>query len=454
MNTLPTGAGIALVVANPHSLQHGSTPRHRFGIAGGSIGSQGASWILVDKGRRVLPVHCEIRHSDGFFCVVDTSGHTRVNDAGDPLGSMVGARLRDGDILHIGPYQVAVHLQDDVHGLPDPARHLAQYEVAELLNARGDDMETLPQGLYSFEQDPVNPGADAAFHALAKQRDPQADLDPLRALDAAERTERQPAAIIDLAAAPHAHMGSTPTQPDHAATRYAAVAGAPQTSSGVSRMSKSRDHFVSDPTWPTPSPGAHSDALHPAAPLQQALGMSPAPLDLTASRTLMREAGEALGAAIRGIADLYADPVGDERRLTLNSLTLQPIEDNPLRLKQSYHDTLQALFSSERSVVHLSPAAAVEESMAQLKVHQTATIKGIEAGLHALMRAFSPDLLLQRFHRYRPEQSQQTDAGDWAWKMYAHYYDELSSTRQSGFEKLFWEVFEQAYDRALRAEAQ
>ena len=45
-------------------------------------------------------------------------------------------------------------------------------------------------------------------------------------------------------------------------------------------------------------------------------------------------------------------------------------------------------------------------------------------------------------------------ADDWAWGMYTHYYDELASARQRGFEKLFWEVFEQAYDRALRVEAE
>jgi len=46
----------------------------------------------------------------------------------------------------------------------------------------------------------------------------------------------------------------------------------------------------------------------------------------------------------------------------------------------------------------------------------------------------------------------QTDEpeGNWAWEMYQHYYRELSSSRQQGFERLFQEVFEQAYDQHLR----
>lgn len=34
--------------------------------------------------------------------------------------------------------------------------------------------------------------------------------------------------------------------------------------------------------------------------------------------------------------------------------------------------------------------------------------------------------------------------------MYRHYYQELNSGRQQGFAKLFWEVFEQAYDQSVR----
>ena len=40
------------------------------------------------------------------------------------------------------------------------------------------------------------------------------------------------------------------------------------------------------------------------------------------------------------------------------------------------------------------------------------------------------------------------DAG--AWQMYSHYYDELASDRQQGFEMLFNEVYAQVYDRVLR----
>ncbi len=445
--------GIALVVVNPQALQHGSTPRHRFDISGGTIGSHGASWTLVDKAGRVLPLHCEIRHSDGAFCVIDRSGRTQVNDARDPLGVMVGARLSDGDVLHIGPYEIAVHLDDARHAMPDASRHLAQYDVSEILNERRDGPDALPADRYAFDRAGGTPAADEVFQALAAPRDAHADLDPLRALDAAG----QPAPSLsrfqaDGEALPHL-TPFAPTQPDLASTRHAAIAGTPKIISGDLRMSQSREPTLSDSAWTGTAHEAAGDSSQTASALLQGLGVTLDGLDAHATHTLLLEAGQALAAAIRGIGALYDTTGAPASRMAMNALTLQPIEDNPLRLGQSYPDTVRAMFSRERSVVHLSPLAAVEETMSQLKAHQAAVVKGIEAGLEALLQAFSPELLMRRFRRYQPEEDAHGDPSDWAWRMYTHYYEELSSARQSGFEKLFWEIFAQAYECALRAEA-
>lgn len=224
--------GIALVVANPQALQHGSTPRHRFNLSGGTIGSQNASWTLVDKAGRVRTLHCEIRHSDDAFCVIDRSGRTRVNDAGEPLGAMVGARLSDGDLLHIGPYLITVHLEDARHAMPDASRHLAQYDVSEILNEHRDGLDGLPAGRYAFDRAGGTPAGEEVFQALAAPRDAHADQDPLRALDEAERS---------------AHLA--PTQPDLASTPRAALNGAPKIVSGDRRMSQSCEPTLSDGAW-------------------------------------------------------------------------------------------------------------------------------------------------------------------------------------------------------------
>ncbi len=85
-----------------------------------------------------------------------------------------------------------------------------------------------------------------------------------------------------------------------------------------------------------------------------------------------------------------------------------------------------------------------------MRHHQVATSEAIREALDAILHAFSPEALLRRFHGYRRGLQQHEDEGRWAWDMYQHYYRELKSSRQQGFERLFQEVFDQAYDQHLR----
>lgn len=452
---------LALVVANPGALEHGSTPRHSFTPAGGTIGGQGANWMLTDKAGRVESIHSEIVYEDAAFCVVDRSGLTRMNDANAPLGKMVGARLREGDVLHIGPFHVTVHLDSPHQEQLDASRHLAQYELDELLVGESGGHDGLPTGSYVFDADATPLASDRDFMVLSAPFDARADNDPLRALDEADRAAAHAPVLMEPWDVRRGGAAA-PTQADLATTRFEAVTGSPLPFSGVSPMPKSagnpstlayrlnnRQAMVGDPSEATEL-------------LMQGLEVPLGPLDAQAGQALLREAGQALNAAIKGIADVYAAHGGDAQPRRLLGRNLQPIEDNPLRLGLDYPETVRAMFASDRSVVHLSPKAAMDESLAQLRAHHGAVTQAIEAGLQAVLRSLSPALLLQRFERYRPEHEPQADANgnaaananDRAWQMYTHYYEELASTRQRGFEKLFWDVFEQAYDRVLRAEVE
>ncbi|MGO4332510.1 type VI secretion system-associated FHA domain protein TagH [Cupriavidus sp. 2TAF22] len=448
---------VAMVVTNPQALQQGSTPRHSFGAEGGSIGSGEVNWCLADGARRVRPMHCEILMEDDAFVVVDRSGQTRINNHADPIGMNVGARLSDGDLLRIGPYMVAVHLDDDPAALPDATRHLAQYELGELLNDPGMQLDDLSMPAPALAWEAALVAADddglSAFNELSATTQPGEELDPLLALDAAER-RRQPQEDC-LAPLDPTHYGMSPasTQQDLATTRFEAVSGSPPTQLGDLGMPQQDTRALAAQRWLTSQHADGIDANQLAAPLVQGLDAPVGTLDAKASYTLLLEAGQALGAAIRGLAALHRTQAGEQRRLALHDRTLQPIEDNPLRLGQSYPDTVASLFSANRSVVHLAPAAAIEESLEQLRLQHEAMLQAISVALDALLQSFSPQQLLSRFRRYRPEQAE-SQPGEWAWQMYTHYYEELTSGRQQGFDKLFWEVFDQAYDKAVRAEAQ
>ncbi|AOL08805.1 type VI secretion system-associated FHA domain protein TagH [Burkholderia contaminans] len=429
---------LELLVANTHALRAGSTARHSFGHAGGTIGSHGADWRLDDGQGQVQAIHCEIAWIDNSYCVRDQSGATRVNDAETPLRRGTAARLRDGDMLHIGAYQVTVHLQTSEPHLHN-SQPLQQRSVGELLNEPSAGLHPVAEADRLLDAGARKPDF-SAFDDLARERRPADERDPLAALDA-EQQRREP--VLGIAPLDPTNYGLSPsqTQANHARTRFEAVSGSPKTISGESTMPQSYSRAVST---------GDTNAL--IQPLVEGLGAPVGVVDPQMGQALLHELGRTLSAVIHGITALQHAQDGQRRNLAPLARTLQPIEDNPLRLGLGYPETVRALFSSERSVVHLSPSAAVEESLAQVQRHQTALIEAIEASLQALLRAFSPEQLQQRFQRYRPAQVQPSEGADWNWQMYTHYYNELASSRQQGFEKLFWEVFEQAYDRALRQE--
>lgn len=448
---------IALVVTNPERLRLGTLPRHNFDRHGGVLGSSDADWLLADGRGGVKPRHCQIVWEDGAFCVVDRCGATRINDSPDALGQDVSVRLAEGDRLHLGPFCIIVHLEEGDHSLPDPGRHLAEHSVDELLNAQENGLESLPplppESTGSGDIDPTPP----EFRALMRPLD-DIPLDPLQAMDNAENQNDAgtPAESLD----PHHYGMSEPTTPpDLAQTRFEALSGSPRLHFGDNRMSSQEPIAGAHPAGVNyygqfeGAQVASGDPRAAIAPLLEGLGASLGELDAQSSYRLLYEAGQTLGALIHGLLALYQQQSSGQASIGVQGRTLQPIEDNPLRLGLDYQATLRAMFSGQRSLVHLSPNAAVDESLTQLRRHNEALVSGIAAGLEALLQAFDPALLMERFSRYQPAQAGSTSQGEWAWHMYVHYYNELKSDRQGGFSKLFREVFDQHYDRALRTEA-
>lgn len=431
---------LSLVVDNPQALQQGSRPGHLFDAEGGTIGSQGAQWTLADSNDRVSPLHCEILHEDGGFLIVDRSGKTRVNDQTQPLGAGACARLSNGDRLHIGPYRIAVRLGNDFSHMNESAGHPGDFSA--------DVLETLPEAeAQEVDASYPSPAGWAEFKALGESTAHKGLLDPLQALDVALDGS---SANLD----PH-HYGHTPlaAQADVAATRSEAIYGAPMHAPGEPYMSEQDIQPAAAREWIQRQRSSNAEPVGLIEPLVEGIGAPVGVVDDQEAYVLLSETGRAVGALIRGLCALNTPQAGEQQRMSLAGRTLQPIEDNPLRLGQSYPDTVRALFSAERSVVHLSPAAAVEESLEQLRRQQVATHQAISAGLAALLQAFSPEQLERRFQRYQRARDGQAQAAERAWQMYGYYYDELTSGRQQGFDKLFWEVFEQAFDQALRAEA-
>jgi len=167
---------LTLHVSNLEQLPHGVNRQHRFGRNGGTLGRQGADWLLIDRGQSVRAIHAEIRWTEGGFCAIDRSCQTYLNDSTRCLGEHPPIRLKDGDILRVGAFRLRVDLRpEQAHQLsledvfmPRQSVHDA-LEASALTTSRGIAIDTLP---------PLT-AAD-----VCSAFDPLPGLDPLAALDA------------------------------------------------------------------------------------------------------------------------------------------------------------------------------------------------------------------------------------------------------------------------------
>lgn len=442
---------ITLVVINSERLEGRSTGSHVFGIEGGSLGSASHDdWLLQDHAARIRPGHAHIQRLDGHFCLVDRSGQTFINHATLPIGRDRRVALRDGDELRLGEYHLRVHLGDrqasqpgtqPLTALVDEEWDVLEGEAAPLVGApvvrRDDPLEALGEAV---------PGSQLG--------------DPLAALDISSQSAEEGALVGEMSASHERHTGWAGYDLHdrrEAAMRAPSIQRHEEDNVDMSRELDERllndlERSVGEnleERWQDHSTGRSGAAGHVGAdPLLRAMDAELSFRDSGEQQAFLEEVGHTLRATINGLQALHHQQ--DDSRYPLRDRRLQPIEDNPLRLDQPYQATVETLFSAQRSPVHLSAPAAVAECLAHQGQHQAAVEEAIGQALGAILDAFAPEALLRRFHAYRGVSSRVTEEGGWAWEMYHHYYQELNSGRQRGFEKLFWEVFEQAYDQSVR----
>ncbi len=421
---------LTLVITNPTETGGGASIEHSFGTHGGSIGTAASdSWRLSPHRTGAVAGHAEVRYLDGGYCLIDRSGRTYINSSSQPVGRGRRARLSHGDTVTIGRYQMRAELSGVPLGVGETEDDLREHH--SLVNA-----------------------PESEFRHVVNGQKPPEGREPLEGL--------QPAAGDPVSHDPLSHWQQKPARPDQEAPELLASDRAwfARSTDVTDEYRDNRDVAMGLPVTPkrdqkerqgmsenTRNPQEVSRQHISGAPLLRGLDADIDFADSDQMRLFLEEAGQTLKATVEGLLALHQ---GEDSRHQALRTRLQPIEDNPLRLANDYPDTIQTLFAAKRSPVHLSAPAAVRESLESLNHHQQATREAIREALEAILHAFSPQALLRRFHGYRRGLQDNEDEGRWAWDMYQHYYRELKSSRQQGFERLFQEVFDQAYDQHLR----
>ncbi|WP_182033505.1 type VI secretion system-associated FHA domain protein TagH [Vibrio diabolicus] len=480
----PKLPSLTLLVTNAQRLESGLSAQYTWKETGGIIGAATTSeWRLTDSDGQVSSEHCEVVVLDGAYCLKDICGSTYVNGAHLPLGKGQLARLNHKDEVSIGPYQLRIlfgnaNEVEEQHGSLD-ALFTSQDE--DLLSdlAYEEEPELESEGI---DADPLNAldelmGSQEANENRLIEPDPEQRELPKQSLVPDEDLGLPEVAFTPQADSEYEMTSSIrlkkilgfgfnklkPSNKEERINVSQSVAQPTQLNKNDSNVSEgfTMDEKVLDlleeevaksiqPQTETFNQSNTQTNHLITGPMLDGLGVDLSHEDNMARMHLLsQEMGESLQACVRGLLDLHQQ-VSEGRFGTLNR-NLQPIEDNPLRLGLSYEETVKTLYDADKSLVHLSAPAAIAESLKTVRDHNEAMQHATADALSQILTAFSPEVMLRRFHHYkRTTDTTQTTSDEWAWKMYCNYYRELTSNRQRGFEKLFWEIFEQSYDRKIR----
>ncbi len=498
---------LTLVVNNTAILEGGAKATFVFDEDGGSIGSNPAStWRLSDHEHSVSPQHARVFFADGHFCLEATSpAGLIVNHTGRPLLPGNPFQVQDGDAIRLGrfdisafvsesldeaspgrrgeqwaqrfgsvemlvsdrlggednanPLDVALTHRDNRISLQERIERQQRNDPLSLLHEASaatnpvskDPLAALDNDLSPENQD-VNSKLSDYINAVPEEVDPAAipdDLQPTSAYFAPPRIQSYESGSSDRAS----RLGSaavTDEMDAYLASLSKGALGERPVETRSSREVATRDGWLGGVRTGTANPDSEEQLVDHVVlrPVCHALGVSIESMTVPEANQLAREIGSALRAAVTGLMDLNGEELSS--RSLLAETHLHAIEDNPLRLAEKPDEAIRDLFMVQ-SPVHLSATAAVAESLNVLKHHQMASEKATDAALEAVLRALAPLALAKRFLKYKGHAPRTGDLDAWHWRMYQHYYGELSSDRQGGLSRMFREVFRQVYDREMRA---
>ncbi|EAW2134161.1 type VI secretion system-associated FHA domain protein TagH [Salmonella enterica subsp. enterica] len=409
---------LTLQVMNGNELESGRAAKCLFSAEGGDIGHAPACrWPVQDRAGSVAGRACQIILHDGAFCLRSLMPGLMINLA--PVSVDAGlVRLRQGDEIGLGALALKVFIHEG-----KLVSYSEQMAAPETIVTNRD---RLADTLLTTDGQPAYPGMPHR-HQLADTVVNGFSTDPLQALRAESLTTTGDLLSGGVSSAPV----SDPVKDNEINTPFMDLPPLYADPQG------SNDNDT--------SPAEMAQRHLAATPLLRGLGSSLTVRNSQDADDFLEEAGRTLQAAIKGLLELQ------QRQSSLSDKHLRPLEDNPLRLNMDYATALNVMFAEGKSPVHLAAPAAVSESLRNVRHHEEANRAAIVESLRILLDAFSPQSLMRRFIQYRRSHELRQpldDAG--AWQMYSHYYDELASDRQQGFELLFNEVYAQVYDRVLR----
>ena len=372
-----------------------------FGPDGGSIGRAADNdWVLPDPHRYVSARHARISCREGRYYLEDLSTNgVYVNDKPEPLAQRgsEGYRLRDGDVLRLGEYQIGVSLEEHT----------------------SDSVAVLPSRIMAVQ--PLGPAQTDIGAEL--------NLEDLLAAEPASTGEPQPANVFGPGRSPPAGPPSPAPVPERARAR---------TDSGEDTLARRLGRGS--------RAGAREESVNPGSDDSGwrafCRGAGVKPEQMPPQAQMMHLAGRLLREALVGLKDLERSRGQARDRFHIQLSPSDP--DAPPLGQLTVEELLPALFAQHEA--HAVDAVRwLRERHDEVKAHELALVQAFRAAFIEFLGRLDPAELETRFaqgRRGKPDPSHY-------WGLFTSFYRSLLDRPADHLPPTFVEGFAAAYKESL-----
>ena len=397
------------------------TPETRT-VEGGefSIGrSPDNDWVLPDPDRHLSKRHCVLAFRSGDWQVADLSSNgTFLNGDSDPIRSGAPRRLRDGDRLRIGAFEVEV-------GLSQPGAA-----------GRDSPFDADPFGPSAFETGPFGAGSFAGAQdapGLLPERGGiglPADFDPM-----APDPDDAYRAPVQSDHSPSTSDAFRPAQP---------IASLP-------------DDWADDLMAPAPAaappPPPVQAATPPGAPVPAGdvglltaflAGAGMAGTQVADPVATMTALGQVMRATVSGLRQVLIARAAVKAEFRIEQTMIRARGNNPLKFAADDDDALSALVGGGRRTTVPGPEA-VADALRDIRLHELASMAAMQEAVRSVVAKLDPAALRRAadgglglpVHRKAR-----------AWDAFEALHAQVSRALSDDFDSVFGKAFARAYERA------
>jgi len=421
------------------------TPERRE-VRGGefTIGrGQGNEWVIADPDRHLSKRHCRLVYGAGAgdWELHDLSSNgTFLNQSPEPVGQGACQKLRNGDRIKFGPYELEVIIEDRDSAVADRGTAFANHRFSD--DAMREPMAPRSQRPFndsswpearSVLDAPNSPILPPDFDPLAPNSEPFAGPthpDHSPALQSAFRAP--PVTVIpdDWDAEPP--VGARPqSQPQ------------PQASRPLPRQIPQDDAISADSKQErVPSTDATRDSRLAAAFLR-GVGLDGAALS-DPERTL-EQIGAAVRATVSGLRQILMARASIKDEFRIEQTMIRASGNNPLKFSLDDDDALSTMMGRRGG---MSPEDAIAEAFADLRMHELATVSAMQAAVRVLLAQFDPESIERKAGRsalhVHPAQRKAK-----AWETFVQQHRSVTQALSDDFESVFGKAFARAYEEAI-----